>query len=51
MLYVNDNIKKILGVDMFNYCIVSMFRPILKLYIILKQKILDRMQDIILFGN
>lgn len=51
MLYVNDNIKKISGVDMFNYYIVSIFRPILKYFIKLKENVVLGFQTIEIVYN
>lgn len=46
MLYINDNIKKIIGVSMFDYYIVSIFRPILKYFIQLKENVVLGFQAI-----
>ena len=51
MLYVNDNIKKISGIDMFNYYIVSIFRPILKYFIKLKENVVLGFQTIEIVYN
>lgn len=46
MLYINDNIKRIAGVNMFDYYIVSIFRPFLKYFVKLKENIVLGFQAI-----
>ena len=46
MLYINDNIKRVAGVNMFDYYIVSIFRPFLKYFVKLKENIVLGFQAI-----
>lgn len=46
MLYINNNIKRVAGVNMFDYYIVSIFRPFLKYFVKLKENIVLGFQAI-----